>query len=94
MEFPQAHQAGRVRLAQLVPPRRVGIRAGRSTYGQQPGQILTPHPHPGIDLPGEVASLTRCPYDDCSFEGTEAEVDDHIVYMVSMNDPDHRQEDR
>jgi hypothetical protein len=31
----------------------------------------------------------KCPYDDCPFEGTEAEVEDHIAYMTGFGDPDH-----
>lgn len=31
----------------------------------------------------------NCPYDDCPFEGTEAEVDDHVAYLTSFDDPDH-----
>jgi hypothetical protein len=33
--------------------------------------------------------VTRCPYDDCPFEGTQAEVDDHVGYLGSCFDPDH-----
>lgn len=33
-----------------------------------------------------------CPYADCPFEGTRLELDDHVVYMASINDPDHRPE--
>jgi hypothetical protein len=38
--------------------------------------------------------MTKCPYDDCPFRGTEDEVDDHVAYMVSWDDPDHREEKR
>lgn len=31
----------------------------------------------------------RCPYDDCPFEGTEAEVEDHVSYSISTDDEDH-----
>jgi len=31
----------------------------------------------------------KCPYDDCPFEGTQKELDDHIVYLTIMNDSDH-----
>ena len=35
--------------------------------------------------------MIRCPYDDCAFQGTQAQVDDHVCYMTStmLNDPDH-----
>lgn len=32
----------------------------------------------------------NCPYGDCPFQGTEAEVDDHVGYMTTFDDPDHR----
>jgi len=33
--------------------------------------------------------MTRCPYGDCTFEGSDAEVEDHVAYMTSFDDPDH-----
>jgi hypothetical protein len=36
-----------------------------------------------------TGKVERCPYNGCTFEGTEAEVDDHVVYVVGMDDPDH-----
>ena len=40
---------------------------------------------------GQRLTPEKCPYDDCPFEGTEGEVDDHVSYMTStmLNDPDH-----
>lgn len=31
----------------------------------------------------------NCPYDDCPFQGTQDEVDDHVAYLTMMDDPDH-----
>lgn len=36
--------------------------------------------------------MNQCPYDDCPFWGIPAEVDDHVAYMVSFDDPDHTPE--
>ena len=35
--------------------------------------------------------MPTCPYGDCSFQGTKAEVDDHVAYMTSvmLNDKGH-----
>lgn len=33
--------------------------------------------------------VVRCPYGDCPFQGTEAQVDDHVVYVGTFNDKDH-----
>lgn len=40
---------------------------------------------------GQRLTPGKCPYDDCPFEGTEGEVDDHVSYMTStmLNDPEH-----
>lgn len=31
----------------------------------------------------------RCPYSECPFEGTQQEVDEHVTYVASIDDPDH-----
>lgn len=36
----------------------------------------------------------NCPYIECPFQGTQAEVDDHVAYMVSIEDPDHDERNR
>jgi hypothetical protein len=36
----------------------------------------------------------RCPYDDCTFEGTQMEVDDHVDYMKGIGDPEHEEDRR
>jgi hypothetical protein len=37
----------------------------------------------------------RCPYGDCTFRGTSAQVDDHVVYMTSVvQDKDHEERKR
>jgi len=33
--------------------------------------------------------MKRCPYGECPFEGTVAEVEDHVEYMQSWDDPEH-----
>jgi len=33
----------------------------------------------------------RCPYKDCTFQGTQEAVDDHVSYMAMIDDPDHRE---
>ena len=35
----------------------------------------------------------RCPYSKCDFEGTENEVDEHLVEMTSRGDEDHYLQD-
>lgn len=35
----------------------------------------------------------RCPY-DCTFVGTQDQVDDHVAYVVGIGDPDHAPERR
>jgi hypothetical protein len=36
----------------------------------------------------------RCPYGDCTFEGTQEEVDDHCAYMAMIDDEEHQQDRR
>lgn len=36
----------------------------------------------------------NCPYRGCTFQGSEAEVEDHIDYMVSVGDDEHTAENR
>lgn len=31
----------------------------------------------------------KCPYGDCPFEGSQAEVDDHVVYVLGIGDTNH-----
>ena len=39
--------------------------------------------------------MEQCPYDDCGFEGSEADVDEHITYMIGVvQDPDHAADKR
>lgn len=35
--------------------------------------------------------MNRCPYGECTFAGSEAEVDDHVAYMTRLgaDDPEH-----
>jgi hypothetical protein len=39
-------------------------------------------------------AFVPCPYGDCTFRGTQNEVDEHIVYLTGIDDPDHRPEKR
>lgn len=36
--------------------------------------------------------MVRCPYNDCPYEGTAREVEEHIGYSVMMDDEDHRED--
>lgn len=35
--------------------------------------------------------MISCPYTDCPYQGeTQEEVDEHVTYVLSFDDPDHR----
>jgi hypothetical protein len=37
-----------------------------------------------------ISPITECPYENCPFEGTQEEVDDHLAYVTSVLDtPEH-----
>jgi hypothetical protein len=34
--------------------------------------------------------MIDCPYDDCPYQAkTQRELDDHVLYMIGFDDPDH-----
>jgi hypothetical protein len=33
----------------------------------------------------------KCPYGECPFQGTQTEVDEHVLYMQSWDDPEHEE---
>ncbi len=33
--------------------------------------------------------MIRCPYGDCPFYGSQDEVDDHVDYLIGVQDPEH-----
>lgn len=35
----------------------------------------------------------KCPYRECTFEGTPDEVDEHVTYCIGIEDPDHAEEE-
>jgi hypothetical protein len=38
--------------------------------------------------------MGTCPYGDCGFSGTEAEVEDHYLYLIRCDDPEHAADQR
>lgn len=51
-------------------------------------------PDAWIELQERLGAEMKCPYEGCTFAGTQEEVDDHVSYCVSIDDADHREDKR